>query len=110
MFHKLLGEVSDDLDRVTPQSQEGLCTEMKQNKRRCSRTVTLKVNPCPRPEESSEQSLHQISTENAIAAIFSRDSKLSKMILGSSSSCRYLSFNLENGNTNSKCRRSLRQC
>ena len=36
-------------------------------------------------------------------------SKLSRMILGSSSSCRYLSITLENGNTNSKCRRSLRQ-
>ena len=31
MFHKLPGEVKDDLDRVTPQSQEGLCTEIKQN-------------------------------------------------------------------------------
>ena len=63
MFHKLLGEVRDDLDRVTPQSQEGLCTEIKQNKQRCSRTVKLKVNPCPRPEESREKSVHQMSTE-----------------------------------------------
>ena len=37
MFHKLLGEVRDDLDRVTPRSLGGLCT------------VILKQNPCPRP-------------------------------------------------------------
>ena len=34
MFHKLLGEVKDDLDRVTPQSQE-------------VRSSVLKVIPCP---------------------------------------------------------------
>ena len=66
IFHKLLEEVKDDLDRVTPQSQEGLCTEIKQNKQRCSRTVILKVNPCPRPEESSEKSVHQVSTETPV--------------------------------------------
>ena len=27
MFHKLLGEASDDLERVTPRSRESLCTE-----------------------------------------------------------------------------------
>ena len=43
MFHKLLEEVKDDLDRVTPQS-----------------------HPCPRPEESSEISVHQMSTETAL--------------------------------------------
>ena len=46
--------------------QEGLCTEIKQNKQRCSRTVILKVNPCPRPEESSEKSVHQVSTETPL--------------------------------------------
>ena len=50
-------EVKDDLDRVTPQSQEGLGTEIKQNKQRCSRTVMLKVNLCRRSEESSEKSV-----------------------------------------------------
>ena len=28
MFHKLLGEARDDLDRLTPRSQEGLSTEI----------------------------------------------------------------------------------
>ena len=78
MFHKLLGEVKDDLDRVTPQSQEGLSTEIRQNKRRCSRTVMLKVDPCPCPEESSDKSVHQKSVNrNASAAIFSRDTSAS---------------------------------
>ena len=66
MFHKLLGEVKDDLHRVTPQSQEGLCAEIKQNKQRCSRTVILKVNPCPRPKESSEKSVHQMLPETPL--------------------------------------------
>ena len=47
IFHKLLGEVEDDLDRVTPRLQESPCAEIKQNKQRCSRTVILKENPCP---------------------------------------------------------------
>ena len=63
MFHKLLGKARDDLDRFTPRLQEGLCTEIKQSKRRRSHNVTLKENPCPRPEERSENSVHQTSTE-----------------------------------------------
>ena len=35
--------------------------------------------------------------------------RLLRMILASSSSCRYLSMTLESGNTNAKCRRSVRQ-
>ena len=109
MFHKLMGDVKDDLDRVTPQSQEGLCTEIKQNKQRCSRTVILKVNPCPRPEESSEQSVHQVSTETPVPQSSAVIPELSRMILGSSSSCWCLIITWESGNTISKCRRSLRQ-
>ena len=66
MFHKLLEEARDDLDRVTPRSQEGLCTKIKQSKQRCSHTVILKENPCPRPEEPSEKSVHQVSTETPL--------------------------------------------
>ena len=40
MFHKLLGEASDDLDRVTPRTRETLCAETTRNKRRCSRSET----------------------------------------------------------------------
>ena len=112
MFHKIAWRRQRTTwIRVTPQSQEGLCTEIKQNKQRCSRTVILRVNPCPRSEESSEQICTSSVNRNAIAAIFSRlyRSKLSRMILRSSSSCRYLSITLQNGNSNSKCRRSLRQ-
>ena len=109
-FHKLLGEVRDDRDQVTPQSQEGLCAEIKQNKQRCSRTAFLKENPCPCPEEPSETSVHQTSTETPSSQSSARIAEqVSRMTLASSSSCRYLSKNLQNGNTNSKCRRSLRQ-
>ena len=57
MFHKLLGEARDDLDPATPRSQESLCTEIKKSKQRCSHTVILKENLCPRPEEPSEKSV-----------------------------------------------------
>ena len=40
MFHKLLGEASDDLDRVTLQSREDLRAESTRNTRRCSRAET----------------------------------------------------------------------
>ena len=66
MFHKLLGEARDDLDRVTPRSQESLCTEIKQSKQRCSHTVILKENHCPRPEEPSEKSAHQTGTDTPL--------------------------------------------
>ena len=66
MFHKLLGEVRGDLDRVTPRSQESLCTEIKLNKRRCSRAAILKKSPCPRPEEPSKESAHRTSTETPL--------------------------------------------
>ena len=36
MLHKLLGEASDDLERVTPRSRESLCTRPR--RRRCSRS------------------------------------------------------------------------
>ena len=67
MFHKLLEEVRDDLDRLTPRQREGLCTEIKQSKQRRSHTVILKENPCPRPEEPSEKSVHQTSTETPLS-------------------------------------------
>ena len=66
MFHKWLGEARDDLDRVTPRSQESLSTEIKQSPQRCSRTVRLKENPCPRPEVPSEKSVHQTSTDSPL--------------------------------------------
>ena len=40
MFHKLLGEASDDLDRVTLQSREDLRAESTRNTPRCSRAET----------------------------------------------------------------------
>ena len=92
----MLGEVKEDLDRVTAQSQEGLCTEIKQNNQRCPRDI--------------ESEPYQLSTERHCRNLQPvHQSKLSRMILGSSSSCRYLSFTLESGNTNSKCGRSVRQ-
>ena len=55
MFHNLLGEASDDLERATPRTRESFCAETKQNKRRCARSETPRENPCPRPEALSEK-------------------------------------------------------
>ena len=41
MFHKLLGEASDDLERVTPQPRERLHIETTRTKRPCSRSETI---------------------------------------------------------------------
>ena len=40
MFHKLLGEASDDLERVTPQPRESLHIEATRNEHRCSLSET----------------------------------------------------------------------
>ena len=56
----------DDLDRLTPRSQEGLSTEIKQSKQRHSHTVMLKENPGSRPEEPSEKSVLETSTETPL--------------------------------------------
>ena len=70
MLHKLLGETSDDLERVTPQSYEGLHIETTRNKRRCSRSEkpcsrseTLIEKPRSRPETPSEKSVWQTPTD-----------------------------------------------
>ena len=54
MFHKFLGEVSDDLERVTPQSRESLHAETTRDKRRCSLSETPSQKPCSRPQTASE--------------------------------------------------------
>ena len=72
-FTKCWGEVKDDLDRVTPQSQEGLCTEIKLNKKRRSRTVLLKENPLSSPRGIERKTCTSSVNRNAIAAIFGRD-------------------------------------
>ena len=110
MFHKFLGEVRDDLDRVTPRSQEGLCAEIKQNKQRCSGTAILRENPCPRPEEPTEKSVHQTSTETPSPQ---SAAEIPEQVIGDDPRKQLeLSVpctNLENENTSSICRRSLRQ-
>ena len=55
MFHKLLGEASDDLDRVTLQSRADLRVETTRNIRR-SRTETASEKPYSRPEALAEES------------------------------------------------------
>ena len=64
MFHKLLEEGKDDLDRV-PQSQRSLYRDQAEHT-----TIfayrDMKVNPCPRPEKSIEKSVHQMSTETPL--------------------------------------------
>ena len=66
MFHKLLGEVRDDLNRVTSQSQGGPYAEIQQNKQQCSRTAILEENPCPPSEQQNRKSVHQTSTETPL--------------------------------------------
>ena len=65
---RIVGGPSTTPERTTGENQreEGLCAEIKQNKQRCSRTVILNVNPCPRPEEPREKSLQQMSTETPL--------------------------------------------
>ena len=53
MFHKLLGEASDDLERVTPRSRENLC----------SRPETLTDKLRSRFEMPTEKSVWQTSTD-----------------------------------------------
>ena len=50
MFHKMLGEASDDLERVMPQSHESLHAVTTRNKHRCSRPETLSEKHCSRSE------------------------------------------------------------
>ena len=54
------------MDRLTPRSQEGLCTKIKQSKQRHSHSVILKENPCSSHEEPSEKSVLQTSTETPL--------------------------------------------
>ena len=74
MFHKLLREASDDLERVTPRLRESFCAETTQNKRRssrsetpseklCSRSETLIGKPRFRTEMPDEKCVWQTSTD-----------------------------------------------
>ena len=53
MFHKLLGEARDDLERVTSQSREGLHIETARNAHRCARSETASEKSCSRSETPS---------------------------------------------------------
>ena len=53
MFHKLLGEASDHLERVTTQSREGPCFKTTRNAHRCSRPETASEILCSRSETPS---------------------------------------------------------
>ena len=76
MFHKLLGEVRDDLDRVTSQSQGGSpCAEIKQNKRRCARSETPTEKPCSRSETVSERSCSRHETFDWKISLSLRDAE-----------------------------------
>ena len=46
MFHKLLGEASDDLGCVTPRSRESLRIRTTRKAHRCSRTETASEKLC----------------------------------------------------------------
>ena len=104
MFHKLLGEASDDLERVTPQSHESLHIETTRNKRRCSRPETLREKPCSRSVTPSGKSVVPIPksppTRSEACAV-----KLEQVVDGDFASnliYRCLCSNLENGNTDSR--------
>ena len=53
MIHRLLGEASDDLERVTSQSREGLHIDTTRNAHRCSGSETPVGKSCSRPETLS---------------------------------------------------------
>ena len=140
MFRKLLGEVSGDLERVTPQPHESLHIETTRNKRRCSRSETpsekpcsrsdtLIEKPCSRPETQSEKSawqptsvrtppsppdrsgIHPNKMESVSKTQLSSE-PLEQAIDGGFRKQLVLSvpqYELGEWNTNSKCRRSLRQ-
>ena len=53
LYHKLLRQASDDLERVPPQPCESSLAEATRDKRRCLRHGTSKGESCPRPEAPS---------------------------------------------------------
>ena len=79
-------------------SHKGLCTEIKQNTQRCSRTVIWKWILVLAPRNRSKNLYIKCQQKRHCRDLQpGYRSKLSRMILGSSSSCRYPSINLENG-------------
>ena len=56
MFHKLLAEASDDLERVTPQSRKSLLVKTIRNAPRRSPFEAASEKPCPRSETLVERS------------------------------------------------------
>ena len=65
MFLKLLGEASDDLERVTPRSRESIHIETTRNKHRCSRSETPSETLCCRPETSVQKPCSRPETPSA---------------------------------------------
>ena len=63
MFHKLLEEARDDLERVTPQPHESLCSETP-SERSCSRPETSKIKLRSRFELPGEKSAWQTSSDD----------------------------------------------
>ena len=63
MFHTLLAEASDDLERVTPQSRESLHIETTRNQHRCSRSKTPSEKPRSRSRTLVEKSEKQTPTD-----------------------------------------------
>ena len=64
MFLRLLGEASDDLERVTPQSRESLRIETTHSKHRCPRSETPSEKPCSRSETLFEKSCSRSETQS----------------------------------------------
>ena len=62
MFHTLLGEASDDLERATPQSHKRLHLETIRNAHRCFRSETASEKPCSRSETLVEKSCSRPET------------------------------------------------
>ena len=67
MFHKLLGEASDDLESVTPQSGKSLHIETIRNAHRCSSSETpscaVKLDSASKTQPSRE-SLEQVADDD----------------------------------------------
>ena len=106
MFHKLLAEASDDLERVTPQSRKSFHVKTIRNAHRCSLFETASEKPCPRCETLVERSCCRSETMSEI--LRSRSGTLSERLC-SRSETPSVAVKLEPASKTRPSRESLEQ-
>ena len=105
MFHELLAEASDDLERVTPQSRKSLQIKTTRNAHRCSSFETMS-EPCSRSETLVEISCSRPETISEIP--FSRSETLSERLCSRSETPSF-AVKLEPASKTRPSRESLEQ-